>query len=137
MLGKSHSDNTRKIIKTKNTGKKLSEEVKQKISQSRKGLRFVQNEWGGHKKLRADGYMSVYMPDHPHANKDGYIMEHRLVMEKILGRYLESNEVVHHINSKRNDNQPENLMLFSSLSDHRKYHAYFKKRSDDLSIKYI
>jgi hypothetical protein len=34
----------------------------------------------------------VYCPDHPGAGKSGYIMEHRLVAEQMLGRYLEPDE---------------------------------------------
>lgn len=56
-----------------------------------------------------DGYVYVKMPEHPHANKKGYVAEHVLVCEQKLGRYLEKGEVVHHINAVRNDNRPENL----------------------------
>lgn len=34
----------------------------------------------GHKKLHTDGYLYIYFPDHPKSSKDGYIMEHVLVM---------------------------------------------------------
>ena len=65
------------------------------------------------------GYILVRAPkDHPHARNDGSIYEHRLVMEKHLGRYLEPGEVVHHINGVREDNKISNLQLRRSRKEH-------------------
>lgn len=65
-----------------------------------------------------DGYILVRVPGHPQANSGGYVREHRLVMERELGRPLLAEEVVHHRNGTKDDNRPENLRLYASHSEH-------------------
>lgn len=67
------------------------------------------------------GYVERYAPRHPLANTSGYILDHRLVMEKKLGRPLRPNEVVHHIDGNKQNNTPSNLALFESRGQHLKY----------------
>lgn len=59
------------------------------------------------------GYVMRQSSDHPAANCSGYVADHRLVMETILGRYLLRVEQVHHRNGVRHDNRPENLELWT------------------------
>jgi hypothetical protein len=66
------------------------------------------------RKKRSDGYVDVRQPDHPDAQATGWISEHRLVMEKKVGRRLLPDETVHHINGARDDNRPANLELWVS-----------------------
>lgn len=67
------------------------------------------------------GYIHIYSPNHPFKDVRNYVPEHRLKMEKKIGRYLFKEEVVHHINGKKDDNRLSNLKLFSSNAEHIKY----------------
>lgn len=121
-----YPDSARKRISKTHKGKKQSEETKRKLSESKKigGI--------GHKKKRNDGYVRIYFPDHPKSTKEGYIMEHDLIMECLIGRHLRKDEVVHHKNKIRDDNRKENLQLMTK-SEHASIHS--KERWNDLSTK--
>jgi hypothetical protein len=107
-----------------------NQEIKILRDEWRKTLRKYNNKhkprgkdhynWKGGKKIQK-GYSLMYHPNHPSHDKNGYIMEHRYVMEQHLGRYLIKQEDIHHINKVKTDNRIENLMLFPNRSAHRKY----------------
>jgi len=51
--------------------------------------------------------------------------EHRIVAEQMLARALLPGEVVHHIDGNKRNNDPRNIRVFESQSDHAKFHAEF------------
>lgn len=60
-----------------------------------------------------EGYVLLLDPEHPNAQKNGYVFEHRKVMANLLGRPLLDHENVHHKNGVRSDNRPANLELWT------------------------
>lgn len=85
--------------------------------------------WNGGKNIREE-YVFILNPEHPFACKDGYIREHRLVVEKSLNRHLTEQEQIHHINENKSDNRISNLYLFPTHSEHMRYHKLlFYKRT--------
>lgn len=74
--------------------------------------------WTGGRFLEKYWYVSVFAPLHPLAKVTGYVGEHRLVAEVMLGRYLTETEVVDHVDSHTQHNWPANLRVFPKNADH-------------------
>ena len=53
-------------------------------------------------------------------------MQHRLVMEAYIGRYLNKEEIIHHINGNKSDNRIENLLITNN-HEHLQYHSQLRK----------
>lgn len=121
--GKTLSEEHKKKLSDANkgrfVGRPISEAQKKFLSESRKGEGNPM--WKGGRRRHIDGYIKIWKPDHPYADHDGYVFEHRLVMEKHLGRYLTKDEEVHHKNKKKYDNRIKNLQLMTK-EEHSKLH---------------
>ena len=106
-----------------NFGSKRSEEAKEKMSRAKIG-KYTGKEnanWHGGIKKQKEKYVSILKPDHPHCNVRKHVYEHRLIVESFMGRYLKLSECVHHINKKKDDNRPENLIAFKTQSAHNAF----------------
>lgn len=70
------------------------------------------------------GYVLITKPDYPRANRQGYVREHVLITERVLGKPLPEGVVIHHVNENRADNRKENLVICESQA----YHALLHQR---------
>lgn len=87
-------------------------------------LKIKQTRYKNGKGITKDGrgYILIHKLGHPFCTTNGYIRKSRLVMEKYLGRYLTSKEVVYHKNGVKIDNRIENLQLCVNQKEHMKLH---------------
>ena len=100
-------------------------------------LRMSNNpHWQGGRYKAFGGYMVVTLhPDDAYysmAQKGGVCPEHRYIMARHLGRCLDKQEIVHHINHVRDDNRIENLQIINNGDGTHKYIDGLEKR-----IKYL
>lgn len=90
-----------------------------------KGPQIPQEElwnWKGGRTTQK-GYVAVLAKDHPRVPSHGYMPEHVLVAEKMIGRYLRHDEVVHHRNGIKTDNRPDNLEVMTR-AEHMRHHLH-------------
>ncbi len=78
--------------------------------------------WNIEKIVSKGDYNYAIVGGHPNRTKNNYVLVHRIVMENHLGRVLNTNEVVHHINEDKKDNRIENLQLMTT-TEHCAHHA--------------
>lgn len=106
-----------------NFGKKHSKKTIDRMKKSKLG-KYSGNKnpnWKGGKTITSHGYVNIFKPNHPFANCRGYVYEHRLVVEKKIGRFLNKAEAVHHIKNKT-ENNPKYLIAFINNSVHHRFH---------------
>ena len=101
--------------------RKLSALGRAKLSAARMGAK--NHQWKGGRRVDRFGYVHIYAPSHPHADATGCVLEHRLIAEKALSRYLKTIEVVHLANEVKRDNRNQNLVICQDENYHRFLHV--------------
>lgn len=108
----------------------LKKDKNWRIKNLPKDIRGSKNgHWKGGVHHRADGYILVRIGVVKRSTKGAkYKLQHRLVMEKHLGRPLLKNEIIHHINGNRSDNRIKNLKIMTQ-SEHARQDYFLRKKN--------
>lgn len=115
---------------TKKTKLKIG--IKSKAKWTKKYKAKIKEKHQGNKKRAINGYILIKDYNHPNKNSHNDMLEHRLIMEGYLGRYLTAEEIIHHINYIKNDNRIKNLYLYSNRSEHLKANKSLNELVDKL-----
>jgi hypothetical protein len=84
--------------------------------------RPIRRRKGNRSNDKRGNHILIQAPNHPFARK-GFVPEHRLIVEREIGRILLEKEVVHHIDLIRDNNTPDNLVTCKTDAAHRRVHA--------------
>lgn len=86
-------------------------------------FRELCNSWKGGRSIASNGYVLIRVGVVHHlADVRGYAYEHRIVAEQKIGRRLKKGEQVHHIDGDKQNNDPANLEVETSIAHHRLHH---------------
>ena len=73
-------------------------------------------------KHKNTSYVMVYMPEHLKSDINGYVYEHRLIVEKEFNCEIPDRSVIHHVDGNGLNNDLTNLMVFKSNAEHISFH---------------
>lgn len=90
------------------------------------------SKWRGGVVIDKNGYKMIHDRKSDMSMSNGYVLEHRRVMAKHIGRSLSSSELVHHINGNKLDNRIENLTILDR-GKHSGIHIKEKWRSGKIT----
>ena len=77
--------------------------------------------WNIRKVVKKGKYLYAIVPEHPKTTRNNYVLHHRVIMENFLGRVLKPNEIVHHIDENKHNNDILNLELMTKR-EHAQHH---------------
>lgn len=73
--------------------------------------------------VKDDGYVALFKPDHPSADKHGRVMEHIFIAETAIGHVLPPGAEVHHVDENRQHNANRNLIICQDRTYHQLLHV--------------